>query len=72
MSWKFHCGIHRGTLTSRDAEMPKSLGTLEACREEADRALRAYRALGCQIWFCYASGPDGSRVTLLPGAPYAR
>jgi hypothetical protein len=68
--WKFHIGIHRGTLTSRDSENPKELGSLEECQKAAQDALRDYTRLGCYIWFCYAISPEGERITLIEGEPY--
>src|SRR5262245_42493855 len=63
--WTFHCGIHRGTLVSRDSEQPKPMESLAGCRIEAERARRNYASFGYQIWYCYAIGPDGERVTLI-------
>lgn len=68
--WKFHVGIHRGTLTSRDSEEPVDADSLEQCREWARKAQLNYASLGCQIWFCYAVSPEGERTTLIEGAPY--
>jgi len=68
--WTLHLGIHRGTITSRDAESPKPLKSLKACRTEASRAEQQYQQIGCQIWFCYAVGPNDKRVTLIEGVPY--
>lgn len=47
--WTLHIGIHRGTLTSRDAEQPKQFDSLEECREEAYSAQRQYRAFNAKI-----------------------
>ena len=69
-TWTLFLGIHRGTLTSRDSEQPRTLSSLEACREEAGQAESEYRRMGCQIWFGYATGPAGERVKLLEGEPY--
>lgn len=68
--WKFHIGIHRGTLTSRDSEPPKEVDSLPECRTMALKAMREYAQLGCLIWYCYAISPTGKRVTLIDGAPY--
>lgn len=69
--WKFCLGIHRGTITSRDAEIPKQLPSLEACYSEAQAALKAYSSIGVKIWYCYAT--DGKQqVELLTPQPYER
>lgn len=70
LKWKFHIGIHRGTLMSRDAEPPKDVDSLPECRTMALKAMRNYSRLGCLIWYCYAVSPTGERVTLIDGAPY--
>jgi len=68
--WSLHIGIHRGTLTSRDSEMPKPMASLQACADAARTAFREYACMGCQCWFCYAVGPDGQRHTLIESQPY--
>lgn len=73
MSWFLHLGIHRGTITSRDAESPRPFDTLEECRDHAEVAVAAYRRMGCRVWFCYADSPvTGQRHTLFPSEEYAR
>ena len=69
-SWMYHVGIHRGTLTSRDADEPKPAKSLQECRDWAERNRQSYASLGCQICFCYAMSPEGVRTTLIAGAPY--
>lgn len=68
--WSFHIGIHRGTYTSRDSELPREINSLDECRSEAYTAQRQYAALGCKIWFCYAVGPNNERIKLLPSEAY--
>jgi hypothetical protein len=69
--WKFHVGIHRGTMTSRDMEQPKELDSLYECTKAAHSALLGHASMGCYIWFCYAISPEGERITLIEGAPYS-
>lgn len=57
--WTLVIGIHRGTITSRDTEQPKELGSLEECQREVTRAEREYASLGAFIWFATATSPYG-------------
>jgi hypothetical protein len=70
LGWMFHIGIHRGTLTSRDAEPPKEIESLEKCQRLAHDSEREYASFGCKIWYCYAVSPEGQRHTLIEGEPY--
>lgn len=68
--WTLHIGIHRGTITSRDSKQPTPKASLQACADAARSNFRWYHSVGCQCWFCYAVGPDGTRHTLIDSQPY--
>ena len=70
-TWALHIGIHRGTITSRDSELPKPMESLNQCKEEGMKAVADYRSLGCKVWYCYAISPEGERHTIVQGEDYA-
>ncbi len=58
--WTLVIGIHHGTFTSRDSEMPKKMASLEACQDEVTKAERDYAMIGCYIWFAKCTDPEGN------------
>lgn len=71
MSHTLHVGIHRGSMTSRDAEQPKQFETLEAARTAAHEAFKWYDSMGISCWYCYAiDDKNGERTDLIEGVDY--
>lgn len=70
LDWELRIGIHRGSLTSRDAEQPKFFSSFSEARDAADKAFKFYESIGCRCWYCFTVGPDKERIDLIEPEEY--
>lgn len=67
--WKLSMGCHRGTLTSRDSEVP-FYGSYEECMEEYRTTKKRYHSIGYCVWFAKVTDPEGNVKFRDSGEPY--
>jgi hypothetical protein len=72
--WRIFCGIHRGTLMSRDEGLDgeRNLPDWDAVQARMRAIIADFHARGYAIWHASATAPDGRRCAILHGAPYDR
>ncbi len=68
--WLLWCGIHKGTLISRDAAEPTQHKTREEALEEFVRCRTDLWRAGYMIWFAKLISPEGEEEIIDYGELY--
>lgn len=61
--WKLNHGIHRGTITSRDATS-QEFDSKEEALASLSKQKKFYRRIGYKIWFAELVDPEGEKTNL--------
>lgn len=67
--WRLHHGIHRGTITSRDATS-QEFDSKEEALAFLQKQKKFYRRIGYKTWFAELDDPEGKKTYLEGNTDY--